>query len=231
MTDDTTPEQQPSDGLDDLIAEAAAQAAEQPDAEPSDDGPADDQPVEVPASQAADATPAADEATQSQVDWEALGELDERSKGELLAELTATTVARDSYLDSLQRKQAEYDNFRKRTQRDAASMRITGHVEVANRLLDVLDDFDRVIDNAGDVDETFLKGVTLVHDKLAAQLVEVGLSRIDEVGVDFDPNRHEAVQQIASDEELDEPQVTEVYRAGYEMAGRVLRAAMVVVKQ
>ena len=209
--------------LDDLIAEAAA-AAEAADAEVLDADAVEGEPVDVVGE--LDSVPA-----EAVVDWEALAEFDERSRGELLAELSGAVVARDGYLDSLLRKQAEFDNFRKRTQRDAASTRVTGQVDVVTKLLDVLDDFDRVIDNAGDVDETFLKGVTLVHDKLAAQLAEVGLSRIDEIGVDFDPNRHDAVQQIPANEPVDEPQVAEVYRAGYELQGKTLRPAMVVVKQ
>lgn len=223
-------------GMDDLIARAAAQAEAEAAAEqePSADAIEDAGPS-IPEDTAGDdagelgAAPAAE--MDDDVDWEALADLDERSRGELLAELSSAAVARDGYLEALQRKQAEFDNFRKRMQRDASGARISGHADVAGRLLDVLDDFDRVIDNAGDVDQTFLKGITLVHDKLFEVLGGFQLSRIDEAGVVFDPNRHEAVQQVPADEPVDEPRVAEVYRPGYEMAGRVLRAAMVVVKQ
>ena len=115
--------------------------------------------------------------------------------------------------------------------RDGAAQRITGHAEVAERMLDVLDDFDRTIEAAGDVDPGFLKGVQLVHDKLARVLADFGLQRIDGTEVTFDPNRHEAVQQESADEDLDEPVVTQVLRPGYELGGRTLRAAMVTVKQ
>ena len=99
-------------------------------------------------------------------------------------------------------------------------------------MLDVLDDFDRTIDAAGDgVDEGFLKGVQLVHDKLVRSLGDVGLTRIDDAGAPFDPNRHDAVQQVEGDEARDEPVVHQVLRPGYELGGRVLRAAMVVVEQ
>jgi molecular chaperone GrpE len=138
---------------------------------------------------------------------------------------------RDDYLDALQRKQADFENFRKRMMRDGATQRIAGHAEVAERMLDVLDDFDRTLANAGTVDPGFLKGVELVHDKLVGVLTDFGLTRIDEQDVTFDPNRHEAVQQQASDDDLDEPRVTQVLRPGYELGGRVLRAAMVVVEQ
>lgn len=146
--------------------------------------------------------------------------------------LVAALRERDEYLDALRRKQAEFENFRKRMMREGASQRITGHAEVAERMLDVLDDFDRTLAAAGeDVDPGFLKGVQLVHDKLAGVLADFGLTRVDESDVTFDPNRHEAVQQVAADDEPDEPRVTQVLRPGYELGGRVLRAAMVVVEQ
>lgn len=241
MSDEQTPPE-PDESMDDLIAAAAAQAeAEEaaetePEPDPEDDlrdtvVDTDSEPevgerAEGEFSEAMEAP-----SGPTEPDWEALAELDDRTRGELLAELTAASVARDEFFDRLQRKQAEFDNFRKRMQRDAAAVRVNGHAELATRLLDVLDDFDRTLANAGDVDETFLKGVTLVHDKLLETLGGFRVTRIDEVDVDFDPNRHEAVQRIDADEPLDEPQVAEVYRPGYELDGRILRAAMVVVRQ
>ncbi len=145
--------------------------------------------------------------------------------------LSVAQRERDEYLDALRRKQAEFENFRKRMMREGASQRITGHAEVAERMLDVLDDFDRTIEAAGEVDPGFLKGVQLVHDKLAGVLADFGLTRIDQTGIAFDPNRHEAVQQVAADEDHEEPQVAQVLRPGYELGGRTLRAAMVVVEQ
>jgi len=108
---------------------------------------------------------------------------------------------------------------------------VAAYAEVAERMLDVLDDFDRTLDAAGDVDPGFLKGVELVHDKLARVLADFGLTRIDEAGIAFDPTRHEAVQQVEATEERDEPVVTQVLRPGYELGGRTLRAAMVTVEQ
>lgn len=145
--------------------------------------------------------------------------------------VAAAEQERDQYLDALRRKQAEFENFRKRMMREGATQRIAGHAEVAERMLDVLDDFDRTLEAAGDVDPGFLKGVQLVHDKLARVLADFGVTRIDDIDTAFDPNRHEAVQQVAAEQERDEPVVTQVLRPGYELAGRTLRAAMVVVEQ
>ena len=195
------------------------------------DDPAADDPAEAAAEHAADEVVDGDEPVESPE------EVAERAADELVDdEADADPVAaahreRDEYLDALRRKQAEFENFRKRMMRDGAAQRISGHAEVAERMLDVLDDFDRTIAAAGEVDPGFLKGVQLVHDKLAGVLADFGLTRIDEAEVTFDPNRHEAVQQEAADEDLDEPVVTQVLRPGYELGGRTLRAAMVAVKQ
>ena len=104
---------------------------------------------------------------------------------------------RDDLQERLLRLQAEFENFRRRTREEGARLRDLGRGDVAERMLDVLDDFDRTIDAAGDgVDEGFLKGVQLVHDKLVRSLGDVGLTRIDDAGAPFDPNRHDAVQRL-----------------------------------
>jgi len=192
----------------DVTAEADEVTEEHPDPATTDD------PAETAAEEAADEV--VDDAGEEPVEEDPM---------------TAALRERDEYLDALRRKQAEFENFRKRMMRDGASQRIAGHAEVAERMLDVLDDFDRTLDAAGDVDPGFLKGVELVHDKLARVLADFGLTRIDEAGIAFDPTRHEAVQQVEATEERDEPVVTQVLRPGYELGGRTLRAAMVTVEQ
>ncbi len=191
--------------------------------------PAADEPAEAAAEHAADEVVDAGETGQAPAD--AVADPEGGPVAEPEDPVAAAQRERDEYLDALRRKQAEFENFRKRMMRDGAAQRIAGHAEVAERMLDVLDDFDRTIEAAGEVDPGFLKGVQLVHDKLARVLADFGLTRIDDADVTFDPNRHEAVQQVAADEDLDEPVVTQVLRPGYELGGRTLRAAMVAVKQ
>ncbi len=168
-------------------------------------------------------------------DWERLAAEDPRTSGELLRDLVATAGSRDEYLDSLQRKQAEFENFRRRMQQQSAQQRVAGHADVAGRVLEVLDDFDRTLASiATTADEGVVKGVSLVRDKLMGALREVGLERVDDTGAAFDPNRHEAVQQVSGDgivEAGGEPVVAEVLRPGYVLGTRVLRAAMVAVAQ
>jgi molecular chaperone GrpE len=157
---------------------------------------------------------------------------DPRSREELLAELAAAEAQRDEYLDDLRRARAEFENFRKRTTRESAGQRGLGRADVAEALLDVLDDLDRTLDAAEQSsDEQLAKGVDLVAGKLVGTLRQLGLERVDETGVAFDPNQHEAVQQQPADEPREQPVVAQVLRPGYRMGERVLRAAMVVVEQ
>lgn len=207
-----------------------------PEPDPGVDTPVDDPSPQDAVDEAADEATAVEEPAPVGDDAATSGQAEQGGDGDGEAAepadpLTAAERERDQYLDALRRKQAEFENFRKRMMREGATQRIAGHAEVAERMLDVLDDFDRTIDAAGDVDPGFLKGVQLVHDKLARVLSDFGVTRIDETEVSFDPNRHEAVQQVAADEDRDEPMVTQVLRPGYELGGRTLRAAMVVVEQ
>jgi molecular chaperone GrpE len=155
---------------------------------------------------------------------------DPRSADELRAELEAAETARDEYLDDLRRARAEFENFRRRTTREAAAARGAGRGDVAAALFDVLDDLDRTVQaSEGSPDETLAKGVALVADKLQRALDGQGLVRIADTGVPFDPEVHEAVQQVEADEPGDHPVVATVLRPGYRLDDRVLRPAMVVV--
>lgn len=170
----------------------------------------------------------------SEVSLEERAAADPRSREELLAELLEAEARRDEYLDDVRRARAEFENYRKRMMRDGVAQRSAGKAEVATRLLDVLDDFDRTVDAAEtSEDESLRKGVELVYGKLIDVLRGIGLRRIDVTGVPFDPSLHEAVQQVAAegDDAPAEPVVAEVLRPGYRLDDRVLRAAMVVVKQ
>jgi molecular chaperone GrpE len=139
---------------------------------------------------------------------------------------------RDEYLDALQRLQADFENYKKRVARvgEDASARATA--ELAGVLLPVLDALDLAHAHFGAADATELDSVeakalvqarALLMDALAKQ----GLRRIADVGVPFDPNRHDAVAHVEGD---GGQVVDDVLRAGYEWRGSVLRPAMVRVK-
>jgi molecular chaperone GrpE len=227
--------------VDDLFADAAASPGD-PTATgdqdhhdgipaPTHDDSATTPPVgtdEATATDPDDTTPGDSNPDEAAIDWEARAEEDGRTRAELLEALMTTQVERDDWLDQLRRKQAEFDNFRKRMARDAQRQRQVGKEAVALAVLDVLDDFDRTV-AALEGDEASRKGVELVRDKLVVALGGQGLERMEAAGTPFDPNLHEAVQQVPG--EGDEPIVAQVLRSGWTMHDRVLRPAMVVVAQ
>lgn len=132
------------------------------------------------------------------------------------------TVGEHDYLDDLKRLQAEFDNYRKRAIREQTELAGRAGARLVERLLPVLDNFDRALEHTND------DGMVLVHKELISVLESEGLATIEALGAPFDPNLHEAVESH-EDEGVSEPTVVMVYRTGYEFKGRVLRPAMVVV--
>ena len=126
-------------------------------------------------------------------------------------------------LDDLLRTKAEFENFRKRTMRDQADFNARATRSLVERLLPVLDNFDRAIAH-GDSSP----GLALVHRELVAVLRGEGLEVIDAEDKSFDPHFHEAVESH-EDEDVNEPTVRSVHRAGYVFKDKVLRPAMVSV--
>ncbi|HVW30932.1 MAG TPA: nucleotide exchange factor GrpE [Acidimicrobiia bacterium] len=148
------------------------------------------------------------------------------------SEIDRVRAERDEYLAHLQRMQAEFENFRKRTLRDQ-----TAHLERATgnlieQLLPVLDSFELALNSAGQSPgepgaERLRKGVELVYGELLGTLEKAGLERIEALGKPFDPEEHEAVMHV--EEDGGDPGVRDVVRSGYRFKGRVLRPAMVKV--
>src|SRR6056297_1473426 len=200
------------------------------EAQASPGAPAD---ADAPTAGGAGPDVATDEGAEAEqhVDLEALADADPRSKAELLAELMGAEAKRDEYLDDLRRSHADFENYRRRVMRDGAVQRAAGKAEVAGALLEVLDDLDRTLAAAErSPDQDLHTGVRLVASKLVDALRHLGLQRIDEVDVSFDPEVHEAVQQQPGDGIDGEPRVVNVLRPGYRLDDRVLRAAMVAVE-
>ena len=132
--------------------------------------------------------------------------------------------------DRLMRLQADFDNYRKRMQREALT---AGQRSLENLLLDllpVLDHFEMGLKTAIDhqTHEAVIEGFKLVYDQLQTSLKKVGLSPIDAEGQPFDPNIHEAMTHAPS-EEYDADIVSLQTRRGYKLGDKVLRAAQVVV--
>jgi molecular chaperone GrpE len=139
----------------------------------------------------------------------------------------------DSLKDRYLRLAAEYDNFRKRTAKERAEAWVRAQAEVVLRLVDALDDlarFAHVDPEQTDV-KTIHDGVDLVERKFWKELEALGVTRVDQLGVPFDPNVHEAVtMQPAASPEQDHT-VGAVLQAGYKLRDTLLRPARVVVLQ
>ena len=130
----------------------------------------------------------------------------------------------DEYLDMARRIQADFDNYRRRTQRDNEEFRNFATAGLINELLTVVDDFDRAL-SVADGSEVFINGVKGIRQNLMKLLESKGLTEIDASGK-FDPNYHEALCAV----EADEPgMVAEVFQKGYLLNGKVLRFAKVKV--
>jgi len=137
----------------------------------------------------------------------------------------------DAWKERHLRLAAEYDNFRKRTTKERAETWARAQAEIVSRLADALDDLSRFahIDPAEIDSKTLHEGVDLVERKVWKELENAGVTRIDQAGVPFDPNVHEAVTtQPAAKPEQDHT-VGQVVQPGYKMRDTLLRPARVVV--
>jgi molecular chaperone GrpE len=142
-------------------------------------------------------------------------------------EFERIAAERDEYLAHLQRTQAEFDNYRKRMLRDQTTHLERATANLIEQLLPVLDSFELALGSGGTDVERLRKGVELVYGELLGVLEKAGLERIEAHGKPFDPEEHEAVMHVESDD--GEPGVRDVVRTGYRLKGRVIRPAMVKV--
>jgi molecular chaperone GrpE len=134
-----------------------------------------------------------------------------------------------SLFDQLLRKQAEFENFRKRNEKEKVEFMRYANFEIARSLLPVLDGFERALRmETTEEFEGFKKGMELVYKQFSDALQKAGLKPILALGHKFDPNLHQAMVHEERDD-LEENMVIEEYQRGYTFEGRLLRAAMVKV--
>jgi molecular chaperone GrpE len=146
-------------------------------------------------------------------------------------ELENIKKERDSLYDRLLRKQAEFENYKKRIDREKSEYTQFALSELMKDLLNSLDSFDLAVQNAaaeGAGAEKTLRGVELIFKQLQDTLSRAGLKPIEAKGKPFDPNYHQAVSTEASDD-VEENTVIQEMRKGYTLNGRLLRPAMVTV--
>ena len=132
--------------------------------------------------------------------------------------------------DRLKRSMAEFDNFRKRSEKEKATMFDMGARSIAEKILPVVDNFERAMVAApkeGD-GKAFADGITMIYNQLKKALEDLGVKPIDCVGQAFDPNFHNAVMHV-EDESLGENVVAEELLKGYMYKDSVLRHSMVKV--
>ena len=136
---------------------------------------------------------------------------------------------RDDYYDRWLRKTAEFDNYRRRVERERRERADQAVVNLLQELLLVVDDFDRALTvDSGDDAGAYRKGVELIHAKLHDLLRREGVKAIEVLGADFDPKVHQAVMHEVSPDHREGEVIGEL-RRGYMINDRLLRPAMVKV--
>jgi molecular chaperone GrpE len=137
---------------------------------------------------------------------------------------------RDDYYDRLLRQTAEFDNYRKRIERERQAASEAAAAELVRDLLPLVDDLERALKAEAGAEgaETYRRGVELIHKRLEDILRRRGVRPIEALGADFDPNFHEAVAHDPA-EGRREGEVIEDFRRGYMLGDRLLRPSMVKV--
>ena len=131
--------------------------------------------------------------------------------------------------EQLVRTMAEYDNFRKRSQREKDALRSDIIVNVTSKFLPVMDNLERAL-NADCTDENYKSGVKMIYDSFMETLKGLGVEEIESDGADFSPNLHQAVQKIQS-EEVESGKVAQTCAKGYKIGDKVIRFAVVAVAE
>ena len=157
--------------------------------------------------------------------------------GPAVAEASAAPTGGADELATLRdrhlRLAAEFDNYRKRVERERSESWVRAQAELAQRLLEPLDDLQRIADfDPATTPATALhEGAEMVEKKFLRALESAGLEEIDAAGKPFDPNQHEALATAPAESADEDDTVAQVYRKGYRFKGVLLRPAQVVVKK
>jgi molecular chaperone GrpE len=146
---------------------------------------------------------------------------------QLRIERDGLRVERDELRDNLLRRQAEFDNFRKRTERDRVEQSQYASMEVVGELIPILDDFERAL-AADSSSPEYAKGVQMIYQRMAESLKKTGLEPLDATGKQFDPHLHQAIERVETNDAPDNTVIGEFQR-GYNFKGKLLRPSMVRV--
>ncbi|MFP4697882.1 MAG: nucleotide exchange factor GrpE [Eubacteriales bacterium] len=136
----------------------------------------------------------------------------------------------EEYVDRLKRTMAEFDNYRKRTEKEKIQMYEVGAKEVLEKILPIIDNFERALTGLSEEEKSnnFAKGIEMIYKQLISTLEEMEVKPIETVGQPFNPNYHNAVQH-SEDDDYDDNTIVEEYQKGYMYKNTVLRHSMVKV--
>jgi molecular chaperone GrpE len=151
----------------------------------------------------------------------------EQAQGERVSEVEKLRAERDLLVDRLARMQAEFDNARKRAQREQQDYRDYALTDTIKALIPVMDSFDRALQSSPEKSEFHL-GIELIHKQLLDALTKIGVQPVSAKGQQFDPRVHEAIEMVDTEEAKDNEIIEELQR-GYKLKDRLLRPAMVRV--
>jgi molecular chaperone GrpE len=150
------------------------------------------------------------------------------------ADFAALTAERDRLAnekaelqDQLLRRAAEFDNLRRRTERERMELIEYASMDAVKALLPILDDFERAL-KTETTDKEFARGMELIYSRLFDQLKKLGLEPVETAGQKFDPNIHHAIEMTQTPDAEDQTILAE-YQRGYRLRGRLVRPAMVKV--
>jgi molecular chaperone GrpE len=143
------------------------------------------------------------------------------------AERDQLAAERADLQDRLLRGRAEFDNARRRFERERSDFLQFAATDLVKEILPVLDDFERAL-RVETADRNYSKGVELIYQRLSETLKKLGLEPIESEGRQFDPNLHQAVERVTTDE-ADDQTILGEFQRGYNFKGKLLRPAMVRV--
>ena len=162
----------------------------------------------------------------------AAADLEEGEEIQPETELETALRERDEFLDLLQRKQAEFENYKRRVDREKSELRFSVRSELMEQILDVVDACEKGLESLRENESeelgSFVEGYELLQKQLKAILDRYEVSETPGVGSPFDPNLHEALIRETTDDH-EEGEILEEYRKGYTMGDRLLRPSQVKV--
>ncbi len=212
------------------VEEAKKAAGEQPEGEPGED-----QAEEENAKEASEDEEVSDNEEEEPDEEQEPDEEDEDKKsGKKLFGKKNKKDKKDEKIeeltDRLTRQMAEFDNFRKRTEKEKSQMYEIGAKDIIEKMLPVVDNFERGLDavREEDKEDPFIQGMEMVYKQLMTVLGELGVKPIEAVGKEFDPNLHNAVMHV-EDENFGENIIAEEFQKGYMYRDSVVRHSMVKV--